>query len=150
MAPVERCERPAAVRLDIYAMRYTAILVLLSSLLTWSQTKSSVGKQPSYEGQKVGSVEITASPHVNPDQYMPLIVQKANEPYSEKKIQDSIQALQATNAFSKVDLKVVTDPAGLKLTFLLEPAYYIGLIEFPGALKRFTYARLLQTVDLPD
>jgi outer membrane protein insertion porin family len=45
---------------------------------------------------------------------------------------------------------VVPDPAGLKLTFVVQPAYFIGLIRFPGALKRFTYARLLQSVDLPD
>src|SRR5207249_4420649 len=101
-------------------------------------------------GQKVGSVEIAANPRINPDQYRPLIVQKPGQPYSEKDIQASIKALEDTQAFAKVEIKVATDPAGLKLTFVLEPAYYIGLIRFPGALKRFTYARLLQAVDLPD
>jgi outer membrane protein insertion porin family len=128
----------------------SSLMLLLISTTVWAQTKSSVEQRPSYEGQKVGSIEIGANPRVNPDQYRPLIVQKPGDPYSEKNIQASIQALQDTNAFAKVDLKVVTDPAGLKLTFVLEPAYYIGLIRFPGALKRFTYARLLQAVDLPD
>src|SRR6266498_3534094 len=127
------------------------ILMLLVLLATaWPQTMASVDKQPSYEGQKVGSVEIAANPRVNEDQYRPLIVQKPGEPYSEKSIQASIQALEETHAFAKVEVKVVTDPAGLKLTFVLEPAYYVGLISFPGALKRFSYARLLQAVDLPD
>jgi len=127
----------------------TLLPLVLSAILT-AQTKSSVGKQPSYEGQKVGSIELSANPKINVEQYRSLIVQKASEPYSDKAIQESIQALQATSAFAKVDLKVVPDPAGLKLTFILQPAYYIGLIEFPGALKRFTYARLLQAVDLLD
>ena len=128
----------------------SSLILLLFSATVSAQTKSSVEKHPSYEGQKVGSIEIGANPRVNPDQYRPLIVQKPGEPYSEKKIQASIQALHETNAFANVELNVVTDPAGLKLTFVLEPAYYIGLIRFPGALKRFTYARLLQAVNLPD
>lgn len=126
------------------------LLSVVFSATLAAQTKSSVGKQPSYEGQKVGSIELSANPRVNAEQYRSLIVQKAGAPYSDKAIQESIQALQATSAFAKVDLKVVPDPAGLKLTFILQPAYYIGLIQFPGALKRFTYARLLQAVDLPD
>lgn len=126
------------------------LLSIVVSVSLWAQTKSSVGKQPSYEGQKVGSIELSANPKINVEQYRPLIVQKPGEPYSNKAIQESIQALEATNAFAKVDLKVVPDPAGLKLTFIMQPAYYIGLIQFPGALKRFTYARLLQAVDLPD
>lgn len=141
-----------AVTVRATAMRLltlTLLSVILSTMLA-AQTKSSVGKQPSYEGQKVGSIELSANPRVNVEQYRSLIVQKAGEPYSDKAIQESIHALQATSAFAKVDLKVVPDPAGLKLTFILQPAYYIGLIEFPGALKRFTYARLLQAVDLPD
>ncbi len=128
----------------------SSLVLLLLSATVWPQTKSSVEKQPSYEGQKVGSVEIGANPRVNADLYRPLIVQEPGEPYSEKKIQASVQALQETKAFAEVDLKVVTDPAGLKLTFVLEPAYYVGLIQFAGALQHFTYARLLQAVDLPD
>jgi len=130
-------------------LNLTLLSMVLSATL-WAQTKSSVEKQPSYQGQKVGSIELSANPKINVEQYRSLVVQKAGEPYSDKAIQDSIQALQASNAFAKVDLKVVPDPAGLKLTFILQPAYYIGLIQFPGAVKRFTYARLLQAVDLPD
>ena len=131
-------------------MRLTpAILtLLLLSATVWPQTNPGTEQQSSYEGQKVGSIEIAANPRINPDQYRPLIVQKPGEPYSEKDIKASIQALEDTQAFAKVEVKVAADPAGLKLTFVLEPAYYIGLISFPGAMKRFSYARLLQTVDL--
>jgi len=117
---------------------------------TCAQTKASNSKQPSYDGQKVGSVDLIANPHVDSSQYRSLITQKPNEAYSSQKIQQSVKALQDTQAFSKVDVKVRTDPAGLKVTFVLEPAYYVGLISFPGALKVFTYTRLLQVVNLQD
>src|SRR5438477_10861765 len=114
-----------------------------------AQTKAS-NQPPSYEGQKVGSIELAANPHLDTEQYRSLIVQQAGEPFSGKQVQESIDALNRTGAFSKVELKVQPDPAGLKLTFVLEPSYYIGMIRFPGATKYFTYTRLLQVVNLPD
>lgn len=32
----------------------------------------------------------------------------------------------------------------------MEPAYYIGIVEFPGVGRYFAYSRLLQVVNLPD
>src|ERR1700730_15835988 len=132
-------------------MRWTllGILWVSSSLSGFAQTKAS-NPPPSYEGQGVGSVELTANPHLNTDPYRPLIVQKPGEPFSNQKVQESIDALNHTGAFSKVELKVQPDPAGLKLTFVLEPSYYVGILSFPGATKYFTYSRLLQVANLPD
>ena len=132
-------------------MRWTVILltVVATSLSATAQTKAS-NQPPSYEGLKVGSVEIAANPHVDNALYRPLIVQQPGEPYSDNKIQMSVNALKATNAFSSVQLKVEPGEAGLKLTFVLEPAYYIGMLWFPGSTKYFTYARLLQVVNLPN
>src|SRR5262249_2513673 len=45
---------------------------------------------------------------------------------------------------------LVADPAGLRLNFLLEPAYFLGMIDFPGTAGQFAYTRLLQVVNLPD
>jgi len=43
---------------------------------------------------------------------------------------------------------VKPEPAGLRPDFfVLEPAFYIGLIDFPGAKKAFSYTRLLQAVN---
>ena len=132
-------------------MRWTvlAILWVFGSLSGFAQTKAS-NQPPSYEGQRVGSVELTANPHLNTDPYRSLIVQKAGEPFSEQSVQESIDALNRTGAFSKVELEVQPDPAGLKLTFVLEPSYYVGILNFPGATKYFTYSRLLQVANLPD
>lgn len=131
-------------------MRWTIppLLLLATALCSTAQTKAS-NQPPSYEGLKVGSVEIAANPHVKPELYRSLIVQKAGEPYSQQKVDESLGALKATDAFSKVDLKVEPSAGGLKLTFVLQPAYYIGMIRFPGAMKYFSYTRLLQVVNLP-
>src|SRR5437868_5257946 len=133
-------------------MRWIAfpIAVLVLAGATFPQTKESAGKQPSYDGQKVGSVDLIASPRIDTSQYSTLIVQKAGEPYSTEKVQATIKALEQTQAFSKVDLKVRPDPEGPKLMFVLEPAYYIGMVTFPGAVKRFRYSRLLQVVNIQD
>ena len=41
-------------------------------------------------------------------------------------------------------------PEGLRLSFILEPAYYIGIIEFSEAARLFSYIRLLQAANLFD
>jgi len=80
----------------------------------------------------------------------PLVVQKAGQPYSQADVEASIAALEHTGLFPKVQVTVVPDPSGLRLNFLLEPAYYLGMINFPGAIKEFSYTRLLQVVNLLD
>jgi len=124
-------------------------VLVLFSVPASAQTKAS-NPPPSYEGQRVGSIDLTANPHLDTAPYRELIVQKSGEPYSNSKIQQSMDALNRTGAFSKVQLKVQPDPTGLKLTFVLEPAYYIGMLKFPGGTKHFSYTRLLQVVNLPD
>jgi outer membrane protein insertion porin family len=132
-------------------MRWTllGILWVSASLSGYAQTKAS-NPPPSYQGQRVGSVELTANPHLDIEPYRKLVAQKAGEPFSAQKVQESIDALNHTGAFAKVELKVQPDAAGLKLTFVLEPSYYVGMLKFPGATRYFTYSRLLQVVNLPD
>ena len=72
------------------------------------------------------------------------------EAYSQDKVEASIAALEHSGQFPKVQVNVVPDPSGLRLNFLLEPAYFLGVIDFPGAAKLFSYTRLLQVVNLPD
>ncbi len=132
-------------------MRWILLVSFLVALATsaFSQTKAS-GGQPSFEGQLVGSIELVANPHIDTDKFRTLIVQKAGEPFSGQKVQATMDALNRSNSFSKVEMQVKPGPSGLKLLFVLEPSYYIGILQFPGALKNFNYTRLLQVVDLPD
>lgn len=143
--------RPAArqpQRSDAMRWIIPPLLLFAVAFSAMAQTKAS-NTPPSYQGLKVGSVEIAANPHLKTERYRQLIVQQPGQPYSDEKVQESLGALKATDAFSKVQLKVEPGAGGLKLTFVLEPAYYIGMIRFPGALKHFTYTRLLQVVNLP-
>jgi outer membrane protein assembly factor BamA len=132
-------------------MRWSLLLFLAAafSLPGIAQTTAS-NVPPFYEGQKVASITIAANPHLDVDHYRPLIVQQPDEPFSQQKVNSSVQALKKTNAFADVRVTVMPETAGLRLTFVLEPAYYIGMIKFPGAMKYFSYSRLLQVVNLPD
>jgi outer membrane protein insertion porin family len=56
----------------------------------------------------------------------------------------------ATGEFSSVRVQVSPENGGLRLTFVLEPAYYLGLVQFPGAVPPFSYTRLLQVVTFSE
>jgi outer membrane protein insertion porin family len=105
--------------------------------------------KPVYEGQTVGAIDLIGNPHRDIDSLRPLIEQKDGEAYSQSKVEASIAALEHTGQFPKVGVEVVPDPAGLRLNFLLEPAYYLGMVTFPGA-SIFSYTRLLQVADLHE
>jgi outer membrane protein insertion porin family len=122
---------------------------LLFVTAAWAQLAVQ-GPQSVYEGQNVGAIDLIGNPHRDMEPLRPLVVQKAGEPYSQAKVQASIAALEHTGQFPKVEVNVVPDPSGLRLNFLLEPAYYLGSIDFPVAGKLFSYTRLLQVVNLPD
>jgi outer membrane protein insertion porin family len=106
--------------------------------------------QSAYEGQNVAAVDLIANPHRDVESLRTLIEQKAGQPYSQANVDASIAALERTGQFPKVQVNVVPDLSGLRLNFLLEPAYFLGMINFPGAVKVFSYTRLLQVVNLPD
>ena len=127
----------------IFALVFTVALAASAQLAP--QTP-----QAAYEGQKATAVSLIANPHRDLDPLRRYVTQKAGEPYSEAKIETSAQALQKAGGFEKVRVNVVPDIAGLRVNFLLEPAYYLGIVDFPGAGKHFSYTRLLQVVDLPD
>ena len=106
--------------------------------------------QAAYEGQNVSAVSLIANPHRDLNPLIPLVTQKAGAPYSQQKIQQSAAALQKAGSFPKVEINVVPDVQGLRVSFLLEPAYYLGVVEFQGADKKFNYPGLLQVANLPD
>lgn len=106
--------------------------------------------QKAYEGQNVSYVSLVANPHRDLGPLFAVVTQKAGTPYSQEKIDSSAAALKKSGNFPEVNVKVVPDINGLRVSFLLEPAYYLGVVEFPGAEKQFSYTRLLQVVDLSD
>jgi len=130
-------------------MRFCGLFLLLFVPVAWGQIAVQ-GPQSIYDGQSVAAIDLIGNPHRDLEPYRQFVVQKAGEPYSQEKVLSSIAALEHTGRFPKVDVTVVPDPSGLRLNFLLEPAYYLGMINFPGATKVFPYIRLLQVANLPD
>jgi len=99
--------------------------------------------QISYEGEKVGFVDLVVRPGVDAEALYPLILQKEGEPYSQEKVQNSIAALKQAGRFSKVGVVVTPEATGLRVAFVAQPAFYVGMIYFPDALKELNYSRLL-------
>ena len=129
-------------------MRYFGLSFLFFVAASWAQLTVQP-PQNIYNGQNVSAVDLIGNPHRDMEPLRALVKQKAGQPYSQDKVQESIEALKATGNFPKVEVNVVPDLAGLRLNFLLEPAYYLGMVTFPGA-SNFPYTRLLQVVNLPD
>ncbi len=108
------------------------------------------GPQAAYNGQNVSAISLIANPHRDLKPLLPFVAQKAGTPYSEATIEATAQALKQAGGFPRVDVSVEPEVAGLRVNFLLEPAYYLGVVDFPGVGKYFAYTRLLQIVNLPD
>src|ERR1700730_19193996 len=127
----------------------SVIFVLLLGICTGGGAAAQENQPTTYagfEGRKVSKVDIAASPVMNVEAFRPLLKQKAGEPFSMAAVRDSVDALKKTNLFSQVQVEVQQDQSGLRLLFLLQPSYYVGMVYFPGA-KAFSYTRMLQAVN---
>lgn len=130
-------------------MRLPALLVLFSATCVLGQVQVQ-GPSTVYEGQNVSAVALIGNPHRDLEPLRSVPLQKAGEPYSQAKVEASVQALQQAGHFPEVTVSVVPDLSGIRVSFLLEPAYFIGIVDFPGAAQALSYTRLLQVADLPD
>lgn len=130
-------------------MRVLYSLLFLTALLAAAQ-QNVLGPQSVYNGQNVDAVDLIGNPHRNLEPLRAVVTQKPKEPYDEAKVEASIAALQKAGGFPKVSVQVVPDTAGLRLNFLLEPAYYIGVVDFHGAVQHFSYTRMLEVANLSD
>ncbi len=114
-----------------------------------STSSEVVQAMPNYVGQKVASIELAGRPDLDTARYLPLLVQREGEPFSQARIDQSIQALQRTGDFQKVELQLLPEAQGVRVLFVLQPAIYFGIFQFPGALGKFSYSRLLQVANYP-
>src|SRR5215469_2459560 len=130
-------------------MRLSAAVVLLVGASAMAQMAFQAAS-PSYNGQNVSAISLIANPHRDLQTLYPLVTQKAGEPYSQEKIEADAKTLQQAGHFPEVKAAVVPEVGGLRVLFLLEPAYYLGIVEFPEATKLFSYTRLLQVANLSD
>jgi outer membrane protein insertion porin family len=103
---------------------------------------------PSYEGQTVSALEIAGRPDVKTEDYIRYFALKPGEPFSQEKVQQSMDALKRDSRFHDVQLEIRPDAKGVRVLFVLQPALYFGIFQFPGA-SRFNYSRLLQATNYP-
>lgn len=130
-------------------MRLPALFFLLfSSFFSVAAQVSSTGPQAFYDGQIVTAIDLIANPHRDVEPLRSAVLQKAGQPYSQADVQASISALRRAGGFEKVGVNVIPDISGVRLNFILEPAYYLGLVDYQDLAKLFSYTRLLQVTDL--
>ena len=130
-------------------MRLSVVVVLLATASAMAQMAFQAAS-PSYDGQNVDAMSLIANPHRDLQPLYPLVTQKTGEHYSQNKIEADAKVLQQAGNFAQVKIAVVPEVTGLRVLFLLEPAYYVGVLEFSDATKVFSYTRLLQVANLSD
>ena len=126
------------------------IFVALAGLLHLECQQITQSSKVSYEGQQISAVDLVANPKISVDSLRPQVQQRTGEAYTTSKVESTISALKGTGRFSQVEVDVKPDPGGVHLTFMLEPALYFGIFQFPGTTNKFTYRRLLQVIDIPN
>jgi outer membrane protein assembly factor BamA len=102
----------------------------------------------SYEGQNVSSVVLAGHPDLKLEELEPVMTQKANQPFSGRKVEETAKALKIAGHFDQVHVEVQPDARGITIYFILEPASWFGIFNFPGA-ERFPYSQLVQTANYP-
>jgi outer membrane protein assembly factor BamA len=103
---------------------------------------------PSYEGQKVTAVELAGQPELKTSELLPLVKQRANEPFARTNIDETVAALRQ-RGYQNVEVDIRPEADGILVLFVLQPAFYFGVYTFPEAVHKFTYSRLLQIADYP-
>jgi len=102
----------------------------------------------SYEGQQVSAVQIAGRTEDIAAKYAPELVQKAGEPFSKDKVNQSAAGLKAAGDFERVRVQVLAESTGVRVVFVVEPAVYFGIFRFPGANQQ-TYPQLIQAANYP-
>ena len=126
---------------------YLPRIVLCAALLTCSRLHAQTGPTatpeqapktapqvkevlPSYEGQNVTSIELAGQPDLDTENLLPLLAQRAGEPFARAKVDQSIAALQRTGQFHAVELEIRPEANGIRVLLVLQPAVYFGVYEF--------------------
>ena len=127
---------------------WLAVAALLASLAVSGVAQQLPGETvSSYVGQNVSSVQVAGRPDVTLDSVQGLIEVKPNQPLTQDKVNASIDALKHSPGVTDVRVDLQPSADGVQVEFVLRPAMYVGMYQFPGALKEFTYTRLLQVAN---
>lgn len=134
-------------------------LFFAAALLSFAQTrqKPSPPEQNSesnadvlsfYEGQNVSSIQVAGRPGLTATLYSQVLLQQVGQPFSEEKVEKSAAALKTSGHFDHVEIQAIPETNGVGIRFVVRPADYFGVFEFPGA-QRFPYSQLIQAANYP-
>jgi len=130
--------------------RLCAGLFLAISIPPLAAQQTQPASYEGFNGQPVLAVEIAAGPNVDVNAMRGLVQQQTGKPFSAELMRQSVAAFQQTHQFSQVQVSLEPELAGLRVLFILQPASYIGVLEFPGTGTRFSYTSLVQATNIPD
>ena len=133
----------------IFPVCWAAVLFLLAAPPLVGQQQSQFS-YTGFNGQQLSDVEIAAGPNVDVAAMRELIRLRAHQAFSADALRESVEALQKTQRFSQVQVSLEPEENGLRVLFILQPAFYVGILEFPGAGHRFPYTALMQATDVPE
>ena len=124
--------------------------VIVFAATTFSQTTTGSSDSPvrenellSYEGQLVSMVEVAGRPDLETEGLRQLIPIHAGDRFSHDKVDEALAVLKRTTQLETIQLDLRPEIEGIRVIFILQPAFYVGLYQFPGA-ERFPYGLLLQ------
>jgi len=100
----------------------------------------------SYQGQTVTAVDIAGRPDLKVPAFLQVITQKTGQAFDREKVNASVAALKAAGHFQNVRVDVEPAANGVHVYFVIEPAIYEGIFEFPGA-EKFAYSKLVQVAN---
>jgi outer membrane protein insertion porin family len=142
-------------------MRFAVLLLVFSPFLNRAQAPTGSPAQQSsqtqqaepeilasYEGQNVSILEIAGQPDHDLSEYKSALVQQQGQPFSKDKVDQTAAALKAAGHFQDVRIQIQPESSGVRVEFVLEPALYFGIYQFPGA-EQFAYSRLIQIANYP-
>jgi outer membrane protein insertion porin family len=102
----------------------------------------------SYEGQNVSSVQIAGRVDDVTSRFTDQLVQKAGQPFSKDKVNQSATALKIAGNFRQVQVEVTAESNGVRVVFVVQPAIYFGIFQFSGT-KQIPYTQLIQATNYP-
>lgn len=118
--------------------------MVLGALAVMGRSQQPTGYEL-FVGRPVSAVELAGRPGLDAAPLLAILPQKAGEPLDQAKIEQSLLLLRQRlgPAVTDIAVNILPEVAGIRVQFLLRPAYYFGVYQFPGAL-RFSYTRLLE------
>ncbi|MGZ4858748.1 MAG: hypothetical protein ACXV8M_04265, partial [Candidatus Angelobacter sp.] len=102
-----------------------------ASLELHSQQIETTSAAVSHEGQRVSSVQLAGQPDNIPRKLRTLIAQPINAPFAQAKVDETVASLKKAGDFKDVEVQVTPAAEGVRVVFVLKPAYYFGVFTFP-------------------